>query len=138
MSKKSDNGLLGCVVFIIIAIGILIMGTISFCGGWGRNYSDGERSGVVVKLSHKGFMWKSWEGEMNIGGAGANSSGTMVPTVFTFSVSDPAVAVKVQEAARSGERVSLHYTQWMIKPISVDTPYNIVDVIPLTPANNVK
>jgi len=34
----------------------------------GRGYSEGERSGVIFKFSSKGLIWKSWEGEMNLGG----------------------------------------------------------------------
>lgn len=42
--------------------------------GCSRNYSEGERMGIITKFSHKGLIWKSWEGDLkvapNIGNGG--------------------------------------------------------------------
>src|SRR5262245_59606988 len=59
------------------------------CGGcpwWSdTTYSEGERVGVIVKFSHKGVIWKSWEGEMHLGGARAGGDGA-VPNLWHFSL----------------------------------------------------
>lgn len=99
----------------------------SGCSGCGSGYSEGERSGYVVKLSKKGIVFKSFEGELRLAGGGLGGVGTD-PTGWQFSVSDPKVADQVQEVATSGERVTLVYRQWLVSPTGVDTDYDIVAV----------
>lgn len=67
-------------------------------------YSDGERAGYVQKFSRKGWVCKTWEGEL----AMANLPGTL-PQIFTFSVRDDAVADQINKSL--GQRVRLHYEQ---------------------------
>ena len=98
------------------------------------NYSNGERVGVITKLSHKGIFWKSWEGSMNQGGTKEVSDGngnvSAVPNAFDFNVEDPAVIEKLKQAAKSGERVEVSYRQWFITPPNINNSYVIVDVKP--------
>jgi hypothetical protein len=115
-------------VFILVALSIVGTVVVGFFGGLFPNYSDGERSGTVYKVSHKGFVWKSYEGEMNLGGMAADANGQMTANTFKFSVRDPSVVEKLNEAASSGKRVTLHYTQYAVKPLSIDTPY-VVDSV---------
>jgi len=68
------------------------------------NYSEGERAGYVQKLSRKGWLCKTWEGEL----AMVNLPGAM-PEIFRFSVRDDAVAAQIN--ASLGRRVRLHYEQ---------------------------
>jgi hypothetical protein len=68
------------------------------------NYSEGERAGYVQKFSRKGWLCKTWEGEL----AMVNLPGAM-PEIFRFSVRDDAVAAQVN--ASLGRRVRLHYEQ---------------------------
>src|SRR5215467_10072895 len=65
------------------------------------NYSDGERAGYVQKFSRKGWICKTWEGEL----AMVNLPGAM-PQVFNFSVRDPKIAEILNKAI--GQRVALH------------------------------
>lgn len=69
-------------------------------------YSSGERAGVVQKLSHKGWLCKTWEGELLL----ASSPGT-IPEKFYFSVRDDSIAHLVEQASVTGNRVALHYEQ---------------------------
>lgn len=111
---------------ILVLCSILVLpGCVNGCG---YGYSDGERAGVVVKLSHKGAVYKSWEGQLNIGGVVANGEGSMVPNVWEFSVRKDDAAKAIQEALSSGRRVTLHYKQWLISPIDIDTDYEIDSV----------
>jgi hypothetical protein len=67
-------------------------------------YSDGERIGYVQKLAHKGWLCKTWEGELVL----VTVPGTQAEK-FYFTVRDPAVILKVNQLA--GERVRLLYQE---------------------------
>ena len=87
------------------------------------SYSSGERAGFLQKVSHKGWICKTWEGELSlVAMPGA------APEKFLFTVRDEAVAQKVSAAA--GKRVTLNYEQHKGLPSSCfgDTDYFVVDV----------
>ena len=86
-------------------------------------YSSGERSGYVQKISRKGWICKSWEGEL----AMTTFPGT-APQLFQFSVRDDAVARQIQDSA--GRRVVLSYDQHRGVPGSCfgETDYFITGV----------
>lgn len=67
-------------------------------------YSSGERIGYVQKLSNKGWICKTWEGELVL----VTVPGTQAEK-FYFTVRDPAVIAKVNQIA--GERVRLLYKE---------------------------
>ena len=92
------------------------------------SYSRGERAGYVQKISQKGWVCKTWEGEL----AMSTFPGT-APQLFTFSVRDDAVARKIQDAA--GQRVALSYEQHKGVPTACfgETEYYIVAVRTLGP-----
>ena len=92
------------------------------------SYSRGERAGYVQKISEKGWICKTWEGEL----AMSNFPGT-APQIFTFTVRDEAVAKKIEDSA--GQRVALGYEQHRGVPGSCfgDTEYFITSVRPLGP-----
>jgi hypothetical protein len=74
-------------------------------------YSAGERAGYVQKFSKKGWLCKTWEGEL----AMANLPGAM-PEVFAFTVWDDAVAGQIN--GLMGQRVVLHYQEKVGLPTS--------------------
>jgi hypothetical protein len=87
------------------------------------SYSSGERAGFLQKVSHKGWICKTWEGELSlVAMPGA------APEKFLFTVRDEAIAQKVSAAA--GKRVTLNYEQHKGLPSSCfgDTDYFVVDV----------
>ena len=77
--------------------------------GW--SYSNGERAGWVQKLSKKGYLCKTWEGEM----AMVSLPGSM-PEKFFFTVWDEETAAKINAAM--GRRVSLYYEEHILLPTS--------------------
>ena len=87
------------------------------------SYSDGERVGTLQKLSRKGWLCKTWEGEM----AMVSIPGTMSEK-FAFSVRDDAVAASVN--ASVGRRVALSYEQhkWVPSSCFGETEYFITGV----------
>lgn len=92
-------------------------------------YSDGNRSGLLQKFSHKGNMFKTYEGELVLNSLNNTGTGTSSISAekFYFSVSDKNVAEKM--AGLEGQRVIVHYEE---KKSSLswrgDSPY-IVDSV---------
>jgi len=87
------------------------------------SYSDGERAGYVQKFSHKGWLCKTWEGEMAL----VSMPGT-VAEKFYFSVRDDAIAKQIE--ATVGNRVALTYEQHIGVPSTCfgETQYFITAV----------
>jgi lysophospholipid acyltransferase (LPLAT)-like uncharacterized protein len=87
------------------------------------SYSTGERIGYVQKFSDKGWICKTWEGEL-----------AMFPVVamqaekFFFTVRDDAVANRLNQSL--GKKVALHYEEHKGVPTSCfgETPYYVVEV----------
>ena len=87
------------------------------------SYSEGERAGFLQKISKKGWVCKTWEGELSlVAMPGA------APEKFLFTVRDEAVAAQINAAA--GKRVTLAYEQHKGLPTSClgDTDYFVVGV----------
>jgi hypothetical protein len=87
------------------------------------SYSSGERAGWIQKFSRKGWLCKTWEGEM----AMVSMPGTL-PEKFAFTVWDAEAVSQIQSSM--GRRVSLSYEQKKGLPSSCfgDTEYWIVGV----------
>ncbi len=75
------------------------------------NYSEGERAGWVQKLSKKGWICKTWEGELAL----VSLPGSTVEK-FPFTVRDDAVAAQIMQVM--GKRVTLHYEEKVGLPTS--------------------
>jgi hypothetical protein len=72
------------------------------------HYSEGERVGTLVKFSHKGNVFKTWEGQLNTGVTGADAT---MPTssAWEFSVVDDAIVKQMQEM--EGRKIKVHYVE---------------------------
>ena len=115
------RGILYLLLFLLVVFGLLYALT-----GW--SYSDGERAGTVSKFSRRGFVFKTYEGVLNVGGF-SGETGSLTPQYFDFSVKDDAVASKVTEAVKTGQRVTLHYEEKIMKlPWNGETKYYITEV----------
>jgi hypothetical protein len=86
-------------------------------------YSTGERAGYVQKFSKKGWVCKTWEGEL----AMVSIPGT-TPEKFYFTVRDDTVAQRINQSL--GKRVALSYRQHKGVPSSCfgETEYFVSDV----------
>lgn len=114
-------------IFLIAIIGVIAVFSFSY---WGT-YSEGVRSGMVVKISKKGWVFKTYEGQLNLQTFGANKSPNLVSESFEFSVeSDQEAVIKaLEEASLSGERVSLKYEERLAKFFwRGDTKYFVTEV----------
>lgn len=111
----------------LIIVIVLALATFSFLY-WGV-YSTGVRAGVVIKVSEKGFLMKTYEGQLNTGTFGANKTGSPIVEVFDFSIADKETYDLLSEVSLSGERVNLHYTERYVKFFwRGDTKYFVKEV----------
>ena len=88
-------------------LAVLVLGPAIVIGLWmlialNWSYSQGDRAGYIQKFSHKGWLCKTWEGEI----AMVNIPGS-APEIFAFSVRDDAVARELQGAM--GKQVAITY-----------------------------
>jgi hypothetical protein len=92
-------------------------------------YSEGDRAGVVSKLSRKGYIIKTMEGELNVGAQG--QVGNMSNNLWAFTVDggNDKLAKDIEDAMTSGKRVKLHYEQRYLKFFWMgDTDYFITSI----------
>lgn len=68
------------------------------------SYSEGERAGILQKFSQKGWICKTYEGELAM-----TSVPGVMPIIWDFSVRDDQVARKLRDAI--GMHVAPHYTE---------------------------
>lgn len=113
--------ILKTVLGIIFLIIFLVAGYTWITLNW--SYSKGDRAGFVQKFSKKGWLCKTWEGELQM----IPVPGT-VPERFTFSVRDDAVAQKINGLL--GRKVTLQYEQHKGVPTSCfgETEYFVTEV----------
>ena len=113
------------VAFILVIFGVL---GCSLCGGIDKTYSDGCRIGTITKFGNRGFVCRTWEGEMNLGGTHKSGNDT-IPTTWQFSDPSGAFAERINELANSGKRVSIRYRQvWVRSVWASDSDYYVVGI----------
>lgn len=72
-------------------------------------YSDGNRTGLLQKLSRKGTIFKTYEGEMVLSSIASTNNVALASEKFYFSVAIDSVAKKLQQY--EGKNVKVHYLQ---------------------------
>lgn len=112
-------------LFLVVVIGVALFVMYG-------NYSTGFRAGTVIKLSHRGFAMKTYEGQLNLGMVLSDEpGGTAVSNIWFFSVSEKEkeVVKKLEDAMLSGKRVKLHYKEKFVTlPWRGDTKYMVYQV----------
>jgi hypothetical protein len=90
------------------------------------SYSEGERAGYVQKFSRKGWLCKTWEGELSLVAVPGST-----PEKFPFTVRDDKVAEQIN--AVMGRRVALNYAQHVGVPLGCfgETEYFVTGVRPV-------
>ena len=96
---------LGIALFIILTAFVVY---IFVCG---TSYSEGSRTGVAIKISKKGYFFKTYEGTLNLGGI-SSENGTLTPMkIWDFSVQKNDTAVFNKITKTQGKEVRLYYTE---------------------------
>ena len=115
------------ILFLVLLIPLLLLALYTWVA-LNFDYSEGERAGFVQKFSRKGWICKTWEGEL----AMVNLPGAM-PEIFRFTVRDDAVAERINQSM--GQRVRLHYEQHMGIPTTCfgETDYFVTEVERVVP-----
>lgn len=113
------------ILIALVILPVLLFGLYTWTSlTW--SYSEGRRVGYVQKFSRKGWVCKTWEGELAITPVAGS-----IPQIFAFTVRDDAVADGINNAA--GKHVALHYEEHRGIPSSCfgDTRYFVtrVDVV---------
>lgn len=72
-------------------------------------YSDGFRSGLLQKLSHKGNIMKTYEGELVMSSISSTNNVAIASEKFYFSIANDSIAKSLMNF--EGKRVRLHYEQ---------------------------
>jgi hypothetical protein len=94
---------------LLIIILLVLIGLFSFL--YFGIYDEGVRAGNVVRVSKKGIIFKTYEGQLNLQSFGAlKGSSSPFAETFDFSVANgkPEVVRELEAVALSGERVNLH------------------------------
>lgn len=127
-SATKSSGILSKILLSLLAV-LFVSIVIAFFI-FNYTYSEGNRAGVVIKFSKKGFLFKTYEGEMNLGGMNTITNTAQVNSLWNFSVKDQATADKLMQL--EGQKVSLHYRE-IIKqmPWQGETSYFVDGVEPI-------
>jgi hypothetical protein len=107
---------------ILIFVGVLVLGLSGyFTVMYYATFSEGFRSGELIKISHKGMAFKTWEGELSQGIAGAQ--------IFKFSIMDSEAGVIKQMEDLQGDYVKVTYVErYRTFPWWGDTKYFVTKV----------
>jgi hypothetical protein len=97
---------------LIIFLSVLVLGLVFFF--YYRYYyafGDGVKAGTLNYVVHKGYIWKTYEGELIQTGLQSKGPNSMQSNEFTFSIDNEAVAKRLELA--SGKEVQLHYQEFI-------------------------
>lgn len=99
-------------ISIIFLVSLLLLTAAYFALFLNWSYSSGERAGWIQKLSYKGWVCKTWEGELAL----VSLPGSAAVEKFLFTVRDDQVAAAIGDVM--GKRVTLHYEEKVGLPTS--------------------
>lgn len=119
-------------ILLSVIVAVAVLGSLYtwFTLNWA--YSEGDRAGYLQTFSKKGWLCKTWEGEVLL-----SSMPGAIPERFAFTVRDDAVAAQL--ASKIGHRVQVSYEQHKGVPTSCfgDTEYYVKGVVtgPVNPVS---
>ena len=114
---------------VLLILTILLIGIFAFFY-WGK-YESGIMAGKVLRISQKGFIFKTYEGKLNLETFGALKGTSPIAESFDFSVeaSDTAVINQLEQVSLSGERVNLYFIKrYMTFPWRGESKYFVTQV----------
>ena len=112
-------------LFLFAGLALVLAGILyTVWANW--TYSEGTRTGYLMKLSKKGYIFKTHEGQINLGGLQDDKSSIMGNT-WDFSLTDHSLVEKLE--ALEGKKVMLRYKEInKSMPWQGDTNYYIISV----------
>lgn len=113
------------VILIVLLIGLVF--SAGYMGYANFTFSKGTRTGNLIKLSKKGVLFKTYEGQLNLGGFQNDSDSGLSGNIWSFSVPKDKV-YKVLEQ-HEGQKVKLFYKEKMqAMPWQGKTNYFVYDL----------
>jgi len=100
--KKFLGILLGVIVLVVLLI---------FYFRYDRPFGEGVKAGTLNYVVYKGWLWKTYEGEVILAGFQNKVNSSLQSNEFTFSIDNEAVAKRLELA--SGKEVQLHYYEYV-------------------------
>ena len=96
-------------LYAVFALVFFIIGYFAFAS---FTYSEGSRTGMLLKFSRKGYVFKTWEGQLNLGGI-SQQGGSILNNMWDFSVLDSEKETIEQLNKYEGKRIRLSYKEKM-------------------------
>ena len=113
ITTSIDNSVKKTVRFTKRLLWISLLAAIIGTAGWlywsNMTYSDGTRTGYLMKVSKKGYVIKTMEGEMNMGGFQESDNSTLIGNTWYFSMDDPKIYDELIQ--KQGKKLMLYYKE---------------------------
>ncbi len=110
MAETKSSGASGMLKKILVGIVfLLVLALVITFLVFNFKYSEGSRAGVLMKFSKRGYVFKTYEGELNTGGVGNIANTAQVNQVWNFSVKEEGFADTLH--FYEGKKVILFYQQ---------------------------
>lgn len=94
------------IFFGIVIIVLAVLAYFTF-----GNYSEGSRSGTIAKLSRRGVLFKTYEGQLNVGGISVDRGHTSALWDFSVNNGEKEIIKQLEDASLSGNHVKLYYKE---------------------------
>jgi len=128
MTSTNTKKKLKKILIKFLLISIVIFGSVLWVCSW--TYSEGTRSGNLIKVSHKGVLFKTFEGDLNLGGV--SMIGGLEGNIWSFTILDDKLISRIKDY--EGKRVKVFYKErYKIMPWQGDTNYIVVNIEELAP-----
>lgn len=112
--------------------GILLLSVLAIIGYFlyaNYIYSEGTRAGNLIKISKRGFIFKTYEGQLKLGGIDLENENEGLSDTWSFSVTNDEIVKKLE--ALQGTKVILKYEEInQSMPWQGDTNYFVIGVEP--------
>ena len=114
VTDRRRLGKIGLILLVVLILAPILWTWFSL--SWA--YSEGERAGVLQKFSKKGWICKTYEGELAL-----YIVGGVAPQIWYFSTRDEDLARELSQAV--GQQIRLHYTEHRGVPTNcfAETPH---------------
>lgn len=131
MENSYDRGVVKVKRFtkklLLSILGIILFAIVIFFFWGNYTYSEGTRAGDLIKISRKGYVFKTYEGQLKLGGIDLSNPKEGLSDTWSFSVQDKAMVEKLEKL--QGHKVVLRYCEKNYSmPWQGDTDYFILGV----------
>ncbi len=93
-------------LFFFFFFVVALLGTYLY---FNYTYSEGSRAGMLMKFSEKGYVFKTYEGDLNLGGINPLPGNTIANNIWKFSVKDDSIGNLLK--SKEGQMLRLHYKE---------------------------